>query len=270
MVTIVDAYNCLYAAGKLLDTGSPVSLRTLCRWCGHAPGKIILVMDGVRKPHEPHADEFPNLHFVFPGSGAKADPMIARLVREFRDRNPTGHNLCVVSSDKAVLHQARGERVMAQTAESFLRGLLQREGTGKVNRKGRAKPAPLLPGVRKTPAVAKPTDGDKMSAETRYWLERFGFTGCQSSAAMPQTPATGAHRSAESATLDATGNATGESDRKHKTQKPPPRPEKAAPPQTTDLAGLNLDELLGPVKPLKIKKNRAAALPARRPRPDHS
>ncbi len=266
MVTIVDAYNCLYAAGKLLDGGGPVSLRTLCQWCGHAQGKIVLVMDGVRKPNEPHADEFPDLNFVFPGSGAKADPMIARLVREFRDRNPTGRGLRVVSSDKAVLHQARGERVIAETAEAFLRDLLRRQGAGSVKSKGGGKPAPRVAGVQKAPTAVRSPGGDTMSPNTRYWLEQFGFAGTQTSAEVPQAPESGAEESTRSAAPDAPG----ESVRRHRAKKTPLQPEKSVMPHTPDLTGLDLDELHGPVKPLKIKRNRNPAFPVRRSRPDNS
>lgn len=264
MITIVDAYNCLYAAGKLRGGGGPISLRTLCQWCRHAPGKIILVIDGGRKPHEPHADEFPNLHFVYPGGGAKADPMIARLVLEFRDRHPTRRGLRVVSSDKAVLRQARGEQVIAETAESFLRGLLPRVEAGSVNRKYRSEPSPPVSSVRKDQAAARRGLENTLSPETRYWLERFGFTDFQTSAETPQTPKPGADNSAGFAAP----LTTGETVCPPKPKEPPPRSENNAAPQATDLAGLNLDELLGPVKPLKIKKNRTPPLPVRRPRPD--
>lgn len=259
MVTIIDAYNCLYAAGKLLGGGGPVSLRALCQWCGHAPGKIILVIDGVRKPHEPHADEFPNLHFVFPGTGAKADPMIARLVREFRDRNPTGRGLRVVSSDKAVLRQARGERAIAETAESFLRSLMPRVGTGKGNRKSRAEPL-LVSEQQKVRAVAKPGFGNKVSPETRYWLEQFGFTEFDTPPESQQRLAAGVPQTSENALADRAG----ESVRPAKAKTIASRTQKAVLAQAVDLSSLNLDELLGPVKPLKVKKNRSAALPVHR------
>ncbi len=266
MVTIVDAYNCIYAAGKLLGGGGPVSLRTLCQWCGHAPGKIILVIDGVRKPHEPHADEFPNLHFVFPGSGAKADPMIARLVREFRDRNTTGRGLRVVSSDKAVLRQARGERAIAQTSESFLQSLMPRVGTGKVNRKSRAEPSLPSPDVQKTSIVAKPRLGNNVSPETRYWLERFGFTDFDASPKAHEPPASGVVHAARNDVADNPGGSA----RPAKVKISASRTQEAALSQAgaLDLSKLNLDELLGPVKPLKVKKNQSVALPARRGRPD--
>ncbi len=293
MTSIVDAYNCLHAAGKMLHRTGPVSLRAFCEWCEHAPGKMILVMDGVRKPHEPGMAEFPKLCLVFSGRGAKADPLIARMVREASDRSSSRGNVRVVSSDKAVMRQARGERVTAITSEEFLTELFHRLAA----REPRFAGLPEMPGKDTNPFFTKTDAAEKKNAvksspQTNYWLKLFGFAVEPDSSTAVKTPApqdmppvsTSTRLSGRLPVLSGRRVAAPIAKENVGAVKPLGKsPVKSAesasasaskqiPLQSVpldndvELADLNLDTLLGPVKPLKRKYGKTRALLVRRKR----
>ncbi len=243
MVILVDTYNCLHAAGRLCGSGGPLPLAAFCRLCRSAPGRVILVMDGTAKPGEPTADEFPNLRFVYPGSGKKADPVIGRLVCEFRDRNPLGKGLLVISSDRAVLHQARGEKAATQSAEAFVRNLLSRRGNSRAaGHSPSSKAVHRNAGRGAANLSAARTEKQEISAETRRWLEIFGFATTDVESKRPAVKDTQAARPQAKSHMD------------HPV-------DKANISNADDSA---ISALLGPVQPLKAKAARSRASVMRR------
>ncbi len=158
MPYIVDTYNCIHAGLNLGGAFSNLTVHCLCQWIAASPRnpKVLLVLDGGKKPDEPDETEFTSINFRYSGPGISADSIIAQLV----ERSQSRKKLIVVSNDRAVMLHARKNYASAMTCEAFLTELLGAQPT-------RGGKNPTLP--------AQKTGGPSTRGETDHWLKEFGI-----------------------------------------------------------------------------------------------
>jgi predicted RNA-binding protein with PIN domain len=152
---IIDAYNCLHAGSSMPGPWRGFSLRELCRLLERVDKKIVLVMDGSPKPHEPATEEFPDIKLVYSGRGRSADAVIIAMV----NASTGARHITVISNDRAVKAGAHRGGARTMGCEKYLAGILRRKAAMRMRWKT-AEPEGKSTGH---------------SAETDYWLHEFGF-----------------------------------------------------------------------------------------------
>ena len=159
MALILDTYNVIHAGDALGGAWSGLTVRALCQWITQGPRrqKTTLVLDGRAKPDEPSENEFPELTFVYSGTGISADKVIGQMIERSKNRR----NLTVVTNDRAVAQHARMSYAGAISCETFLAALLgDHQNAGAVTR-------------ARTPD--QKTGGVKTPGEVEHWLQEFGI-----------------------------------------------------------------------------------------------
>ena len=149
---IIDAYNLLHMAAGRCGKVTGLSLNQFCSVCRGM--KLTLVMDGVRKPHEPQAGDYGALDLKWAGRGCSADDAIIALCKASTGRR----DICVVTDDRQL--RSRAEKLGARTLHCGT--FLQQVYTHR--RQENRKQEPL--------AKQMPTPS---AVETRFWMKVFGF-----------------------------------------------------------------------------------------------
>jgi predicted RNA-binding protein with PIN domain len=154
---LVDTYNAVHAGLSMGGAMSGLTVRKLCQWimASSHPLKVTLVLDGRAKPDEPSENEFPEVGFVYSGTGISADKVIGQMV----ERSGSKKNLTVVTNDRAVALHARRNYANAMSCEAFLSQL--------IGAKGPVRGGSVLPPHK--------TQGTGTSGETEHWLKEFGI-----------------------------------------------------------------------------------------------
>ena len=127
MPTLVDAYNVLHVVGVLPPELAGIDLEelaTLLTGSRFDRDEVLLICDGVPKPHRVDGDG--RIHVRFAGAGTTADELIIHLVRT----SSAPRRLTVVSSDREIMEHARRRRAAVLSSESFLT-LLAKDHGGK-------------------------------------------------------------------------------------------------------------------------------------------
>jgi predicted RNA-binding protein with PIN domain len=151
---IVDAYNCLHAASAMRGPLTGLSLRQLCILAADSGDKVLLVMDGMPKPDEPAAEEFPDIGLRYSGRSAKADDLIAQILQKSTGRRET----IVVSNDRQVSTQAKKVGAQSISCERFIGSLATAQKKRRQNKMPSAK-----------------TGHSSSRNETDFWLKEFGI-----------------------------------------------------------------------------------------------
>ncbi len=149
---IVDAYNLMHAAAGRRGKVTGLSLNQFCSVCRGM--KLTLVMDGVRKPHEPQAGDYEALELKWAGRGCSADDAIIALCKASTGRR----DICVVTDDRQL--RSRAEKLGVRTLHCGT--FLQQVYTHRREKNRKHKPA----------AKQMPTPS---AADTEFWLRVFGF-----------------------------------------------------------------------------------------------
>lgn len=149
---IVDAYNLLHAAASRPGKVTGLSLRQFCNVC--ADMKLTLVMDGIRKPHEPYADDYDTLHLLWAGRGQSADDAIVQLCKSSTGRR----DICVVTDDRQLRSRVTGTGAKTLHCSAFLRQVhTYRHPQKQQEAEDKAANAPS-------------------AGETEFWMQVFGFS----------------------------------------------------------------------------------------------
>jgi len=161
MPYLLDTYNILHAGISLGGPFSNLTVRALCQWIVASPQRVkaTLVLDGRAKPDEPTENEFPDVDFLYSGTGIPADNVIAQLV----ERSGNKRKLTVVTNDRAVALHARNNFAQAISSEAFLKLLL---GADKAQNAALRNQLP----TKKTAAALS-------EGESAHWLKEFGLKG---------------------------------------------------------------------------------------------
>ncbi|MDG2021576.1 MAG: NYN domain-containing protein [Phycisphaerales bacterium] len=127
MPTLVDAYNVLHVVGVLPPELAGIDLEELAALLAGSRfdrDEVLLICDGIPKPHRVEGDG--RIHVRFAGAGTTADELIIHLVRT----SSAPRRLTVVSSDREITEHARRRRAAVLSSESFL-ALLAKDHAGK-------------------------------------------------------------------------------------------------------------------------------------------
>jgi hypothetical protein len=157
MPLIIDAYNVLHTTGVLPPEIAGLDARglsALVRAGRFRHERTTIVCDGVPGEDSPTGREGPVV-FRYSGGGATADDVIARMIR----RSSIPRKLTIVSSDRAVLREARKRRCNTLTSEEFLRRLAEDHEQADSRQRRRRGPA--------APPTPLPDE------EVDQWLEEF-------------------------------------------------------------------------------------------------
>ncbi|MGC8560450.1 MAG: NYN domain-containing protein [Phycisphaerae bacterium] len=149
---IIDAYNLLHAAAGRRGKVTGLSLNQFCSVCRGM--KLTLVMDGVRKPHEPQVGDYEALDLKWAGCGRSADDAIIALCKASTGRR----DICVVTDDRQLRSRAETLGVRTLHCGTFLQQVYTHR------RQENRKQEPL--------AKQMPTPS---AVETRFWMKVFGF-----------------------------------------------------------------------------------------------
>jgi len=156
---LIDGNNLLYAARDVpaLRKIDRLGLcRLLGRWARAPAEEVAVVFDG---PAASLTDlqqmRGCGVHVVFSGARSADDAIVDVLERTGK----AGH-YTVVSSDHAILHEARFHRATAIDSGAFLRDLLRVPAAGRSS--------PDAPGLPEKPERPDPSETDE-------WLRRLGF-----------------------------------------------------------------------------------------------
>jgi predicted RNA-binding protein with PIN domain len=124
--TLVDAYNVLHVVGVLPPELAGIDLEELAALLEGSRfdrDEVLLICDGVPKPHQVGGDG--RVHVRFAGAGTTADELIMRLVQ----KSSAPRRLTVVSSDREIAQHARRRRATVLSSESFLASLAEDHAT---------------------------------------------------------------------------------------------------------------------------------------------
>ena len=118
---IIDGYNLLGAAGKVLREGSQggeavreTLIQSLGRYQQRIGHPITIVFDAWRQiGGMPREESRAGVTVIFSRKGEKADQVIQRMVREY------GSDCVIVSSDHEVMDTARAHRAMVIRSQEF-------------------------------------------------------------------------------------------------------------------------------------------------------
>jgi len=152
---IIDGNNLLYAMhahAPLPHVGRETLVRVIDRWARRGSDKVTLVFDGP-PPRGGLSKQMTSSRVSVSFSGsATADDVIVGMVK--RARHPA--DLRVVTSDKAVAHEARHHRSRHTSAVGFVAEMF---------------PSKTDPPTPATPPQEKPRPPD--AAQTQEWIDLF-------------------------------------------------------------------------------------------------
>jgi hypothetical protein len=129
MSLIVDTYNVLHTVGVLPPEIAGVDRAGLAELIGRSRyrhQRVTLVCDGVAREDAPRG-RIGGVSFRYAGADRTADDVIAQIIR----RSSSPRRLTVVSSDRAVLREARRRRCNLLRSEEFLEHLAKDHETPK-------------------------------------------------------------------------------------------------------------------------------------------
>lgn len=129
MPLLIDCYNVLHttmpASLAGLDEAGLCQALARSPWAGR---RIVVVCDGVVKPHSPAASPAAGVQLVYSGPSRSADDVIISLIA--RDTAP--RRLSVVTNDREIQKAARRRRAKVLSCERFIGALAAAQGQRKV------------------------------------------------------------------------------------------------------------------------------------------
>lgn len=134
--------------------------RRLCQLlarAGHDLGGVVVVCDGVVKPHTPASSEIAGIDLIYSGPHRTADDLIVHMV----DQDSAPRRLTIVTNDRQIQKAARRRRAKVRSCEALIHDLAGHAGHG------RGPSAPI--------ASTKPDQGRLTDQQVRKWLEEFGL-----------------------------------------------------------------------------------------------
>lgn len=154
---IIDGNNLLYAMpahAPLPSIGRETLVRIIDRWARQGDDAVTLVFDGPVPDGSLSKQMSSDRIAVLFSAPVTADDVIVRLIHDAK--HPT--DLRVISSDNAILHEARGRKCRNGDCPSFIQELFTPQGE--------PHPPTSTPG-EKPPGVTR--------QEAKQWLDEFGF-----------------------------------------------------------------------------------------------
>lgn len=158
---IIDGNNLLHAMhahAPLPNVGRETLVRVIERWARGRGCAVSIVFDGPPPRGGMRAQLASKLVGVQFSAPVTADDVIVEMVNAARDPG----RVCVVTSDKAIVHAARGRRCQCCGTKPFIDAMFRPDGSQR---------APA--GPRDGDADRKPDGSCERGA--RAWLEAFGF-----------------------------------------------------------------------------------------------
>lgn len=154
---IIDGNNLLHAMhayAPIPHVGRETMVKVIDHWARQGDDEVTLVFDGP-VPREGLAQQMTSSRITVRFSASvTADDVIARMIQRARDPG----SVRVISSDKALRHEALHRRCQYADSAAFIEELFPREG----------KPPPKAVGSAEKPHEVS-------AQETEEWLEMFGL-----------------------------------------------------------------------------------------------